>query len=71
MNRNVARTVVVTSALFLASYAHSLYGAFQKPHPYPELELHRLPVHPLEQPEVQECHPTVVLKEEVARMRIP
>src|SRR5438105_4141640 len=40
--RDAGGRTLETSALFLASYAHSLYGAFQKPHPYPELELHRL-----------------------------
>ncbi|GAC1321412.1 MAG: hypothetical protein NVSMB25_15070 [Thermoleophilaceae bacterium] len=34
--------VLQSSAQFIGSYAHGLYGAFQKPHPLPPQELSRL-----------------------------
>jgi hypothetical protein len=43
--RDANGTKLDASVQFLGSYAHGLYGAFQKPHPLPSEELSRLGLH--------------------------
>ena len=43
--RDANGKVLDASVQFLGTYAHGLYGAFQKPHPLPSDELSRLGLH--------------------------